>query len=239
MTQSKYRLRRFIRRFPALHLPFLRRKWEKWESEREGGKPPSVVVSGETRVVVDGFPRSGNSFFVALLAVTQPPELKMSHHLPSAAHIKEGVKRKLPVIVILREPREAVLAYCAYDRNIPLSESLLDWISFYGQVSTLPTRSYALARFEKFIEDGDEVVQDVNGVFEGMLSAFDHALGEVDAKKYLERTSIAAFGISHRSQPTKERTDYKESIRAELEGEAIKPLLEKAEVIYRKLCDKA
>lgn len=77
-------------------------------------------------MVVDGFPSSGNSFLVALLSVTQSSKLKMSHHLHPAAHIKAGVKRNLPVIMMVREPREAILADRAYDRNVSLEDGLLD-----------------------------------------------------------------------------------------------------------------
>lgn len=232
---NKYQIRRFIRRFPLLHLPFLRRKWKKWQEERDGCKPPSVVVSNETKVVIDGFPRSGNSFFVALMAVTQPPELSMSHHLHSAAHIKEGVNRGLPVIVIVRKPNQATLAYCAYDRNVPLKESLLDWISFYEQVLALPKKSYALAHFDKFIENGNDVINEINQTFDALLKNFNHTNSEISAKKYLEETSLAAFGRQHQSQPSQKRTLYKESIKNELESDSLRPLLEKAERVYRKL----
>ncbi|MDA7917080.1 hypothetical protein N9B13_00990 [Akkermansiaceae bacterium] len=174
---------------------------------------------------------------MALLGVTQSSDLQMPHHLHSAAHIKEGVKRKLPVIVIVRNPKDAVLAYGAYDKNVPLKEGLLDWISFYEQVLALPRNLYGLARFEKFIRDGNEVVNDVNQIFEGLLKSFDHSVMQNNAKIRLEEISQQAFGRVHQSQPSEERNRYKEEIREQLESDALRPLLTHAQSIYEELCN--
>jgi len=205
----------------------------------DGRHPPAIVVSEDTKLVVDGFPRSGNSFFVDLLEVTQSPDLQMSHHLHSAAHIKEGVRRKIPAIVVVRNPRETVLAYGAYDKNVPLEDGLLDWISFYEQVLELPRNSYALARFEKFIRDGNEVVAEVNERFEGLLSSFEHLPMQEKAKIRLEEISQQAFGKVHQSQPSEERNRYKKEISERLKSEALGPLLARAEKIYQNLSERA
>lgn len=231
----KYKLRRLIRRFELIHIPFIRRKWENWKVENNNPFPPSVVISSETTAVVDGFPRSGNSFFVALLSVSQPSSLVMSHHLHSAAHIKAGVRKGVPVVVIVREPRDAVLAYQAYDKLVPLSECLRDWISFYRQILSLPQKSFALARFERFIKDGNHVVDDVNAVFPDFLRKFDHETQQVRAKEYLENVSQKAFGKPHQSQPSGERNAYKKKIESQLEHPKLKRLLRQAQEIYERL----
>ena len=231
----KYSLRRIIRSYPFFHLPMARRKWERWKKSKQLDESPSEVINQETSVVVDGFPRSGNSFLVALLKVSQASSLKFSHHLHSAAHIKEGVRRNLPTIVILRDPREAVLAYVAYDQNVPLKESLRDWISFYRQVLKLDSRRYIIANFKDFVEDGNKVIVNAEDRFPGVFSRIDHGVDEVQAKEYLKQHSEKLFsGISY-SLPSAKRSAVKDRVRPQLDADPCRALLAEALEIYELL----
>lgn len=209
-----------------------RKKWERWKLANGKSQAPSIVITPETQIVLDGFPRSGNSYLFALMAVTQSSELKMAHHLHSVAHIKESVRRRLPTVVIARDPREAVLSYLAFDSKVPLEDSLLDWISFYSQVLKLNTSAYVVAEFGEFIKDANPLIHKINQVFGLSLSGIKQEIHGKAAKVYLEQHSQKLYSMSHQSQPSRERNEFKETIRGELEKEPHKSLLVEAIQIF-------
>lgn len=83
-------------RWPRLYLRMARR--------RNTGK---MLVDPATDLMVEGFPRSGNTFLVAWLARTNP-SVRVASHLHSRAHVRMALRHGIPVVVMLRDPLEAL-----------------------------------------------------------------------------------------------------------------------------------
>lgn len=81
-----------------------------------------MAVSQDTEIVIEGFPRSANTF--AVVASTQAQgarPIRIAHHLHAEAQVLAGVERKLPVIVLIRQPEDAIrslkIAFPDQDEN--------------------------------------------------------------------------------------------------------------------------
>ena len=61
-------------------------------------------VDDGTDVVIEGFPRSGNTAVFAAFSVAQPSEIRIAHHTHTPANAIAGVRRGLPVLVLIRAP---------------------------------------------------------------------------------------------------------------------------------------
>lgn len=88
--------RRAFERFPRLYVRFARRR-----------NPHRPLIDSSTDAVIEGFPRSGNTFLLSWITLANP-ELKVASHLHSVAHLRAGLKQKTPVVVLLRSPTEAM-----------------------------------------------------------------------------------------------------------------------------------
>src|SRR5689334_19049404 len=76
--------------------------------------PPRAVSRG-TEIVIEGFPRSANTFAVVAFRLAQQREIEIAHHLHAAAQIKHAINLKVPVIVLIREPSDAILSVAVKD----------------------------------------------------------------------------------------------------------------------------
>jgi len=67
------------------------------------------LPSKDDNLYFDGYPRSGNTYFVGLM-IRLYPEIKYSSHLHTVAGIKIALKKRVPVVIIIRKPSDAIVS---------------------------------------------------------------------------------------------------------------------------------
>ena len=105
----KYRVRQYLGLYPFLFLPAARLLGNRRRRE--------FLVSPSTDLVIEGFPRSGNTFAVAAFVLSQPRPVRIAHHHHVPAQVIYAVKRGIPVLVVVRKPDDAVLSLVMGFRN--------------------------------------------------------------------------------------------------------------------------
>lgn len=123
-----------------------------------------LSVNKNTQLVIEGFPRSANTFAVVAFSKAQPTKLRIAHHMHVPAQIIKGVQRKIPTIVLIRNPKDAIVSLVMYDPRISLAQALKCYISFY-QTIYLYRAKYVVARFEEVINDYSNVIEKTNDKF--------------------------------------------------------------------------
>jgi hypothetical protein len=117
-------------------------------------------------ICIEGFPRSGNSFFVAVFQHWNP-SVTIAHHSHLASNAKYYVKRGLPVVILIRDPAEAIasaIVWDGQDTRITPGVGLFSYLSFY--------RSLRKYRDKLLFLDFDEAVQDPNRCIERINQRF-------------------------------------------------------------------
>ena len=251
MNSIKQRLR--------LHLDenFASLYWlEKWFQIHAGGYPAvyftmfrllhtrqdlSRVVNPGTQLVIEGFPRSGNSFARRAFVMAQNErsgKIRIAHHLHVPAQVVLAARWQIPTLVLIRRPRDAVLSFAVWN-PISLDQALRYYISFYETVEKYRD-AYVLGLFEEVTEDFGQVIKRVNDKFGTTYSLFRHDeenVGKVFAdietyarKKYGGTLSERKI---HRPSTVKER--IKHEIEGDLENPKRKKLIAEAEAVYDRL----
>src|SRR5215211_6607259 len=104
---------------------------EKWFQIHAGGHPTvyfslyrllrqdvARIVTPDTQLVIEGFPRSGNSFarraFVMAQSDTQIKH-HIAHHLHVPAQVVRAARWQIPTLVLIRRPKDAVLSLVLRD----------------------------------------------------------------------------------------------------------------------------
>lgn len=152
---------RFARRATSDDTRFRLHNWlcSRRSSERVYGfvqpKIRLLRVDDDTDLVIEGFPRSANTYAVAAFRCANGSDPVVADHLHSSASVREGVRRGLPVLVLIRDPvaacasliqRQAVrpatalTAYIRFHRGI---EPVLDRVVVSGFETT--TTSFGTA----------------------------------------------------------------------------------------------
>jgi hypothetical protein len=167
--RARYRVRTLVSEQPALYLPFARRKYP---------GPSPRVVGPETQAVIDGYTRSASTFAVYAFQLSQPTPVRLAHHLHAPAQLMEAARRKLPTLMVIREPRGAVLSQLVREPDVDLLDALFAYRRFHS--SLLPCRdAFVVADFNEVTRDFGSVVRRMNDRFGTSYGVFGGSEGEV------------------------------------------------------------
>jgi hypothetical protein len=225
-------LRNFISSYPSVYFSIAR-----------PSNDPRLINS-ETEVVIEGFPRCGNSFAEAAFRVAQAKEVKIAHHSHASAQVIRAHQQGVPCIVVFRPPESAVtsLLHKYPPHTTTIRQTINQYIRFYQDI--LPYKeSYILASFESITNDYGVVIDLLNNKFNCQFSRFEHteknvkqAFDLVD-KLTFERTGKAATDYSPRQSSSDELTSRRkilEQIKHDVKTQE-KTKLSKANQVYEKL----
>lgn len=229
------RLRNLIAAHPFLYLP-LRRITR-----------PEATLGPDTELIVEGFPRSGNTYAEFALRASQPRPIRIAHHSHAPAQVLAGYKRSIPVILAVREPRASLLSYASrvgHARLLPV-EFLLDEYIWYHR-SILPTASGVLAvTLDDLIHRFDIVLSELNRRFDLDLRNDEMALHDLETRavQLMDAQFERRFGRSvSASNPYRDRSDeeeFRDRAKEILDSEPLNARMETAWSLYRQILDKA
>lgn len=89
------------------------------------------LVAANTVLVVEGFPRSANTWLTAFFELILGPHAHIAHHTHAAAQVRRGVALRIPVVVPIRAPYEAVSSLVVRTPGLSLSAALIGYIAFH------------------------------------------------------------------------------------------------------------
>ena len=177
------RIRRWVSIYPALYIP-LRRK-----------RRPDTVVTAASHLVIEGFPRSGNTWTEALIREAGSDALNLAHHAHAAAHVKRALQLSVPSMIIFRDPDDAVASLLAlYENQLDADGAFREYVRFYGAVWPLRGGDVRFYSFEDVTQRKDEVIAN-------LAAAFDLPLGPgpVDETAVFARMDEKALQLKRRN----------------------------------------
>jgi len=147
---------------PRPYLDFARRKYP---------GPSPQVLGADTAVVIDGYTRSASTFAVYAFQVAQPSPVPMAHHLHAPAQLKEAARRGLPTLMVIREPRGAVLSQLVREPGVDLLDALYAYRRFH--LSLMACRdAFVVADFHEVTRDFGSVVRRMNARYGTSFGVF-------------------------------------------------------------------
>jgi hypothetical protein len=202
---------------------------------------PRRWVSRTTEIVIEGYPRSGNTFTVVAFREAQGREIKIAHHLHAAAQIKRAARLGVPAIVLVREPSEAVLSVMVRDPDASMRFALRSYIRFYSAIVPYLDKT-VVAPFAMATSDLTSIIRTVNTRYGTDFKEFAPTEDTLDSvRQTVERNgqrdamrtgSDYGQGVA---LPSEERQRAKEARRTEYLDERYKPLRLTAESLYERV----
>lgn len=123
-------------------------------------------VRPSTRLVLEGYPSSGNTYCLQALLLANPdlPPNDVCSHTHSSRVVQRAVRAGVPSIVIARDPRDAVSSMVQRFTQVRL-ETAFDYYTHYYR-RLLPVRDgIVVAPFEAVIADFSGVLEQCNERF--------------------------------------------------------------------------
>jgi hypothetical protein len=202
---------------------------------------PRPWVSRTTEIVIDGYPRSGNTFAVVAFRQAQGREIEIANHLHAAAQIKRAARLDVPAMVLIREPSEAILSLVVRDPQASIRWALRSYIRFYSSVIPYLEKT-VVAPFATVTSDFASIIRTVNTRYG---TAFKEFVPTADALKSVQQTvewmgqldstrTGWDYGLTV-ALPSEQRRRAKEARQAEYFDERNEPLRLRAESLYERV----
>jgi hypothetical protein len=158
---ARWMFRSRLAEHPNLYLPFARLKYR------------DSVLNDSTELVIDGFTRSAVTFATTAFQMSQHPPVRLAHTLHSAGHLVAAARRRLPILVTIREPDETVLSAVIREPYLSLHQALAAYARFHTKIE--PYRSsFVIGTFDEITHDFGRVIGRVNERFGTRFREFEH-----------------------------------------------------------------
>lgn len=179
-----------------------------------------LLISKSTQLVVEGYPRCANTYAVAVLKTSQPAAIELARHTHAIAQIKRAYQERIPTLLLIRSPEDAILSYVIREENVDIPLAIRRYVSFHEAALPL-ARDFVVSDFNTTTTDFNKVILALNGRFALNLAEF-HPTDETDAeiRTAVENMEMKDSG-GHLSEarvarPSASRTAIKHRMRDEL-----------------------
>ena len=238
---------------PSSQVPSLRDAAARvrWELRSVIGQRPALCrrliksgeqVSEETEIVIEGFPRTGNTFAVIAFQSAQPGTVSIAHHVHAPGPVLDAVRMRKPAIVLIREPEETVLSFVIRLRGLTLGQGLRSYSRFYSPLLPLRAR-FVTARFDDLVGDFGGVIRRVNEMFGTAFEEFQHTDANIArVQSEVDLWDRNTFGEGPRleegrARPSAVRTRMKDELRAAYLSRKLSSLRARAEALYERFAN--
>ncbi|NIZ10954.1 hypothetical protein [Pseudooceanicola sp. HF7] len=217
--------------------PLIGRQGESPDFERR------VVRPGDS-VVIEGYPRSGNTFGTMAFRRAQLGPLNIGNHFHAPAQILLANRYAIPALVVIRAPKAAALSLCVYHGGrMSAARAVELYIAFHRPILRIP-QAWTPALFEEVIADFAPAIRRMNAQFGTNFIPYENS-PEEDAltraaveKKRLSRLAKRGdmeASIARQTVPSAEKEALKSRYRDEFETVKVRRLLSAAQDYYESI----
>lgn len=200
-----------------------------------------LAVRPDTKVVIEGYPRCANTFAVIAFQTAQPEPVRVAHHLHSVAQLRRGVRMKLPTMVLVRQPREAILSLAIRKNLSDIGWAIDEYLDFHRGVEELGD-AVMLADFREVTSDFGAVTRRLNQRFGTTFGEFEHTEANVAAcyrqidDIEQDRAGGKEVRSTHVARPSPGRHEQKQRYAEQLQTPQMVGRMAEAEQLYERLC---
>jgi hypothetical protein len=180
----------------------------------------SRQITDFTELVVEGFPRSGNTFTVFALQNAARNQLRLCSHVHHPSQVKLAVERGLPTVLVVREPIATLSSYLTYGQHGRPGDVLKEYYSYHRELIPYADR-VLIVDFDEITSNMPAIVDRINLRFSMDISPFDqspenidHVFAEIARQHQLVHPDLEPDHVAPR--PTSARRELGERYRGEL-----------------------
>lgn len=151
---TRYTLRSFIGYHPFLlkiTVGLLRGRWKR-------------ICHKNTTLVVEAFPRSANTYTVAVFHFIYNGNINIAHHAHAVGQFKLASTYKKPCILIIRHPYDAILSLAIRRPKVSCLLLINEYISFHTEVYKLSS-TIAICTFEEVTDNANVMINRLNSKY--------------------------------------------------------------------------
>lgn len=132
-------------------------------------------LTDETQIVIEGFPRSGNTFaFFALkhAEALAGRDVNISSHVHTPSQVRLAVSQRFPTLVVIRRPIDTITSLLIAAPHVRFDAAIREYIHHHREILTWRDR-LVIASFDEVTTDFGAVTSRVNDAFGTEFALFD------------------------------------------------------------------
>jgi hypothetical protein len=126
-----------------------------------GGGRALWLPGPSTELLIEGYPRSGNTFARRAFLGAQARPVEVASHAHALAAVWVAVGRGIPVLLLIRAPEEVVSSEIATFGRMGPRDELREYVRFYERLLPRADR-FTVATFSEVCEDFGKVIARLN-----------------------------------------------------------------------------
>jgi len=202
-----------------------------------------TVVSRKTDLLIEGYPRSGNTFARNAFLLACDGRFFVTSHLHLISSVRKAIRLRKPILILIRRPVEAVCSFLVYKgEHFPVKQALAEYIDFYRYVLE-HRESMVVASFDEVTSSFGQVVEQVNRRFKTAFPLFEHTAENEQQCIQMTHDQISPWPADRgtwsetrkRSAPSSGRDALKQQARDALMNMNNQEMLLQAEELYAML----
>jgi len=132
------------------------------------------VLGADTDIVIESFPRCASSFAVAAFRLAQEPRpMRIANHTHMPAQVLVAARRRIPAMVLIREPEDTVLSHVIHTPSLSVDASLRGYVRFHEPLLEVPD-GFVVGTFEEVTSEFGTVIERLNRRFGTSFGGFEH-----------------------------------------------------------------
>jgi hypothetical protein len=151
-----------------------------------------VLVSARTDLLIEGYPRSANTFAVFAFR-TANPGTRTANHLHNPAHVMLANRYGVPALVLLREPEQAIGSLLVRRPDLSARRAIGHYVDFYELLEPYLDR-IVVASFETVVDDFGAVIRGVNERFSKSFCLYSSEIHRQAVMDQIDRANADARG---------------------------------------------
>lgn len=161
------------------------------------------ATARDTEIVIEGFPRSANTYAYVAFMLAQNRPMRVAHHVHGPAQFEVALRFDIPCVMLIRDPVDAVISMAIRDPRLNPGMLMREYVQFYRRVERI-AEHVVIADFSAVTECFDLVIEEVNQRFskEFLLPRADDRFQERVRKKVLAMDEADRGGQSERAAST-------------------------------------
>lgn len=168
---------------PVFALPYMRHRHNY----------PELLPAEDAHVVIDGFPRSANSYARYAAIVAAGDSAGVAGHTHSPQTLRLAAELGIPAVCVVREPLACVSSLVVHERGISANAGLRAWQRFHRRVAD--DWGIALVSFDSVVDDFGAVLTGVNAHFGSSLPIYARtAENEEAVRRLIDESALRYVG---------------------------------------------
>jgi hypothetical protein len=215
----------------------------RWKRLEHASLHRRVVRAGDD-LVIEGFPRSANTFATyAFMQANAGRSLKIGNHFHSPAQFRLAARYGVPAMLVIREPLDAILSLMVFTPHMSARDGLRRYIGFHEPLLALSDR-FVVAPFAEVTTDFDRSIMRLNQRFGLDFALFNHTQERSEAlQQWIDRDRTARAkdhpellgDPMKRPLPSPEKAAARISRQRDLARPELEPLRVRANGLFRQL----